>query len=336
MNRNICNLDDVISTISTSIQTQEDKIEALETFHSNCEQFITDTVKIDSDVAEIVSQRKDDFYNKYYYLKPDNEKNGWDDGLKKVGEWCKEHWKMIATVIIVVVAVVVICTGIGGVFGAMALGTLLGAVIGGTIGGIASVISGGSFFEGFEDGAFYGAVSGTISGCMGFLMSLGGTVALTLGQSLAIGGVTGMGSSLISDFGDKFIKGEKFSWGDIAINALLNGAICTVFSGASYGISKGISYLLKNNSWLSNAKELFRFGRTEKTSYGIITCYTTSSPKGVTLNFANSAGKTFIRLEFDMLHYFHYHMPQLLTTKAHVPLSPIFDSIFGLLTSLFI
>lgn len=114
VNRSICDFDDVISAISTSTQTQEDKIEALEIFHDNCEQFITDTVKIDDDVAEIVSQRKDDFYSKYSYLKPDREKNGWEkfcDGCKKVGEWCKEHWVMITTILVVIaIAVIAVVT----------------------------------------------------------------------------------------------------------------------------------------------------------------------------------------------------------------------------------
>lgn len=75
VNKSICDFDEIINTISTSTQTQEDKIEALETFHSNCDQFITDTVKIDSDVVDIVNQNKDDFHSKYSYLKPDSEKS---------------------------------------------------------------------------------------------------------------------------------------------------------------------------------------------------------------------------------------------------------------------
>lgn len=114
----ICNLDEVISSISVSTQTQEDKVEALEAFHDDCEQFIADTVKTDEAVADIVNQSKDDFYNKYYYLKPDIEKSGlekfWDDcksGCKKVGEWCKEHWVMITTILVVIaIAVIAVVT----------------------------------------------------------------------------------------------------------------------------------------------------------------------------------------------------------------------------------
>ena len=114
VNKSICDLDEVISSISTSTKTQEEKIESLEIFQNNSEQFITDTVKIDSDVADIVNQNKDDFYNKYYYLKPECEKSGWEkfcDGCKKVGEWCKEHWVMITTIFVVIaVAVIAVVT----------------------------------------------------------------------------------------------------------------------------------------------------------------------------------------------------------------------------------
>lgn len=304
----------------------------LDNLEKDVECFATDVERVDFAVADIINWQKNDFYDNYSYLKPDCEKNGWErfcDGCKKVGEWCKEHWKLIITVVIVVVAVVLICTGVGGILGATALGALLGTAIGGTVGGVMSVISGGSFFEGFENGAFSGAISGIISGGMGFAISVGGAVALTLGQTLAIGGVSGMGSSFISDLGDKFIKGENISWENIVINALLTGTVSAVFAGTGYGISKGISSLLKNSSWLSNGRELFRFGKTLKTSYGKVTSYTTSNPKGISLNFANNSGKSLFRIEFDISRYLHYHLPLSFGTKAHVPLSPVFDTTIG-------
>lgn len=174
VNKSICDLDGVISTISTSTQTQEDKIEALETFHNNCEQFITDTVKIDSDVADIVNQNKEDFYNKYYYLKPECEKSGWEkfcDGCKKVGEWCKDNWKSIVKIVVAVV--IIAALGIASVLtgGALAVilagafwGALIGGALGGIMGGITSVMGGGSFLEGFADGALSGTVTGAITG----------------------------------------------------------------------------------------------------------------------------------------------------------------------------
>lgn len=267
VNMSVCNLDDVVSAISASVQTQEQKTESLELFQKSSEQFISDAARVDSNVAVIVNQRKDDFYSNYNYLKPSCEKNVWEnflDGCEKVGEWCKEHWKALVTVAIVIVAVALICTGVGGILGAMALGALIGTGIGGTVGGIVSVISGGSFFEGFENGAFSGAIAGIISGGMGFAMSSGGTAALNLGQILMIGGVSGSGTSLVSDIGDILIKGDDISFAEVLFNMTISGLMGMVFAGIGYGISKGISALkvklnskvtpLENGPYIKNGK----------------------------------------------------------------------------------
>ena len=332
INRNICNMDDIISSIQSSSQTQEQKIASLDAFSQNGEQFVTDAARIDSNVADVVNQRKGDFYDKYNYLKPECEKSGWEkagDWIVSVGQWCKEHWKLIVTIVIVIVAIALICTGVGGIFGAMALGALWGAGIGGIAGGAISALQGGSFLEGFENGAFSGAIAGIITGGMGFALSSGGTVALNLGQTMLTGGVSGIGTSFVGDLGDKYIKGDSISWKQIGINMLVSGTVGAATAGIGFGISKGISALFKNISWFSKAKELFRIGKTTNPNYGRITSYTTSNPQGVSLNFANNVGKSMIRIEFDVSRYLHYHLPALFGTKAHIPLSPIIDSIIS-------
>ena len=110
VNKSICDMDDVISSITAATQVQEDKVEALETFRQNSEQFISDTARVDGDVADRVNENKDDFYDKYYYLKPECEKSGWEkfcDGCEKAWEWCKENWVKIVTVVVVVAIAVV-------------------------------------------------------------------------------------------------------------------------------------------------------------------------------------------------------------------------------------
>lgn len=192
----VCDLGEVMDSLRASSQTQEQRIEILENFQENSEDFIQDTIRIDNNVADTVDQNKDDFYDKYDYLKPDCEKSGWEkfcDACKAVGEWCKEHWKLIVTIVIVAVAIVLICTGVGGaiVLGA-AWGALMGAGIGGLSGGLESLANGGSFWEGFENGAFSGAISGAI---------MGGAMA-GLGQ---LGAVLGKGISCASKLG-KLVK----------------------------------------------------------------------------------------------------------------------------------
>lgn len=111
----ICNVDDLINSVKTSTETQEDKIESLDKLKDKVNDFISDVVRIDGDAAEAINKSKDDFYDEYYYLKPECEKSGWEkfkDGCKKVGEWCKEHWKEIVAVIVsVLVIAAIVITG---------------------------------------------------------------------------------------------------------------------------------------------------------------------------------------------------------------------------------
>lgn len=45
------------------------------------EQFVNETIAIDENVADLINKQKDDFYEDYYYLKPECEKNGWEKFL---------------------------------------------------------------------------------------------------------------------------------------------------------------------------------------------------------------------------------------------------------------
>ena len=199
----ICNLEDVVSSISATVKTQEDKAEALETFREESEEFIEDTVRIDGDVADKVNQNKDDFYDKYYYLKPECEKTKWEkfcDGCKKVADWCKENWESIvkivaAVVILVALGVAMVLSG-----GTLAIilagafwGALAGGLIGGIMGGITSMMNGGSFLEGFADGLLSGTITGAVTGavCAGLGVAgqaLGSVVKCTsnLGKAIKV------------------------------------------------------------------------------------------------------------------------------------------------------
>lgn len=184
VNKSICDMDDVISSITAATQVQEDKVEALETFRKNSEQFISDTARVDGNVADRVNENKDDFYDKYYYLKPDCEKSGWEkfcDGCAKAGEWCKENWKslvkiVVAVVIIVALGIATVFTGgtLGVIIAGAFWGALIGGAMGGIMGGITSAINGGSFLEGFADGLLSGTVSGAITGAACAALGLAG------------------------------------------------------------------------------------------------------------------------------------------------------------------
>ena len=182
IDESIFDVDDVISSIKSSTKTQEDKIETLENLKQDINDFISDVVRIDGDAADAINKSKDDFYDKYEYLKPECEKSGWEkfkDGCKKVGEWCKEHWKAIITVVIVITAVVILvtCPACGAIIAGACWGAISGAVIGGVAGGLSSLAAGGSFWAGFEEGAFSGALTGAIFGGIGGAGSLLGNVS---------------------------------------------------------------------------------------------------------------------------------------------------------------
>ena len=183
-------------------------MDSLETLSRNVENFIADVVRIDDDAAKAINQSKEEFYDKYNYLKPKCEKNLWEkicDGFAAAGEWCKEHWKLIITAVLVIASVAVIILSGGTALGALgpvllmiAQGTIIGAVSGGLIGGLSSLLTGGSFLGGFEEGAFSGAIGGAIFGGLG-----------------AAGQAIGKGISCIYKIG-KFIKGLSIVSGAVS------------------------------------------------------------------------------------------------------------------------
>ena len=50
-------------------------------------------MRIDGDAADAINKSKNDFYDKYEYLKPDIEKSWLEEKVDNACEWCKEHWK---------------------------------------------------------------------------------------------------------------------------------------------------------------------------------------------------------------------------------------------------
>ena len=52
-----------------STQTQKNKIDALDNLKKDVNGFVSDVVRIDGDVADVINKSKGDFYDKYEYLK---------------------------------------------------------------------------------------------------------------------------------------------------------------------------------------------------------------------------------------------------------------------------
>ena len=203
INSSVC--DSVVTSISTSSQTQEQQIAGLEATQREVDEFINLTVNRDNSASSEISRAKKDFYKQYSYLKPDCEKTDWEkfcEGLKKVGQWCKDHWKEIVLVIEIVVAVVCLCVpGLQGIGTGILIGALKGALTGGLIGGITSMLTGGSFLEGFAQGALDGAIMGGALGGVGGIAGKFITCGSKLGNAIQ---TTSKISGAISDSMDGF------------------------------------------------------------------------------------------------------------------------------------
>ena len=250
INSSVC--DGIISKISTSSQTQEQQIAGLEATQKEVNDFIDLTINRDNAAAQEIIKAKKDFYKEYDYLKPDSEKSDWEkfcDTLKDVGEWCKEHWKFIVTVVIVIAAVILLVSGVGTGLGAAILagacwGAICGAVVGGVAGGIMSSLQGGSFFEGFENGAFDGAIGGAIGGAItgGLTAALG--PATTMLQSVARGAGVGALSTGTSNMAVTAINyGVANGTLDGALSEIImSGIVGLVTGGVIGGVTGGIQF----------------------------------------------------------------------------------------------
>ena len=92
-----------------------------------------EVIRIDEEVADVINQNKEDFYNKYNYLKPDAEKSDWEAFWDNAAKWCKEHWESICNVVIVVIiaaaviGITVITCGGSAVLITLIVGALVGA-----------------------------------------------------------------------------------------------------------------------------------------------------------------------------------------------------------------
>ena len=237
-----CNLQDTVDSISSSSKSESDKVEDLKRLNNKLTAFIEMTARRDSSAESEINKAKEDFYTKYSYLKPECEKSRMEkiaDGMKKACEWCKEHWKLIATIVIVAVSIVVLLIpGVGPIIAGACWGAILGACIGGVSGGINSAVHGGSFLEGFENGAFNGAISGAIGGAItgGLTSALGPatTLARSIGQGAAIGAVSSGTSNMAVTTIDYLAEHGN-------LNGAMDDILAAGFSGAlSGGILGGI------------------------------------------------------------------------------------------------
>lgn len=256
----VCNLEDVISSIKASSQTQEDKIEALNTLNKDMEEFVSDVARIDSNAADAINQSKNDFYDKYEYLKPDIEKSWLEEKVDNACEWCKEHWKEIIKVAVVVVlavaSIVLLCTGVGGILASACWGCIFGITGGVLFNGISNLFQGKNFFDGALDAIFYGAIGGSIGGAIGGALVGNLPLVTSLGQAIWrgvwTGTISGVGSSFVTGtiqyFDTYGFKGTFKDYLKYVGSSMLSGAVIgSVVGGVTSGIGFKIGQIRTNN-----------------------------------------------------------------------------------------
>lgn len=147
------NVDTSYTKAQNAEKREETKKSALTTGYNKLETLISDVYTVDTKSAHKIRERKNDFYARYDYLKPDCEKtdkelraerrakrwqrfkdfcsgvaNAVCDIVKNVVDWCKEHWELLtaALVAVAVVALAIVTFGAA----AVALAAIIGATVG--------------------------------------------------------------------------------------------------------------------------------------------------------------------------------------------------------------
>ena len=271
-----CNLQDTVNSISSSSKSEKDKVEDLKRLNSRLTEFIEMTTRRDASAKSEIERAKKDFYTKYSYLKPECEKSRMEkivDAMKKACEWCKEHWKLLVTIVIVAVSIVLLCTGVGAILAGACWGAILGAVIGGVSGGLDSMARGGSFLDGFEEGAFSGAITGAITGAafaglgqLGAALGKGIKCASTLGKFVkGTAAVTKVISTAMGGFDTIALLDKAFGTGDIAaLNAKLHE------SKAYNYFQVGVSAVAVLTNGMTSTMSCFVAGTLVMTATGLV------------------------------------------------------------------
>ncbi len=249
---------------------ETEKKSSLTLAYDKLDTLVSDVGVVDTKVSGKVDQRKDDFYKKYSYLKPECEKSTkekladfgrsvWNgicsvgkaigNKVKGVVEWCKEHWKelLIGIAFIVVGALITVFTA--------GTGTAFWAAFGAALA------------KGFAMAALSAAISGTMSAGITYYKcrKSGLSPELSLkyagkafGDGLANGFMTGgigfaAGAGMIGAFGKSALIGKSF-WGSVGKGAMFGAGTNAITSP----IVTAISYWLKNGTLEGSGELIFQ------------------------------------------------------------------------------
>lgn len=159
------NVDTSHEQAQTAEKREETKQTALTTGYDKLETLIADVSTIDNKSGDKIRERKDDFYARYSWLKPECEKTdkekfnekvsnvvntfkeGWNklgECLKSAWEWCKENWELLVAAVVAIAVVVFAILTFGA--GAVLIAAVVGAAVGAFSQALGDVIATGMHF----------------------------------------------------------------------------------------------------------------------------------------------------------------------------------------------
>ncbi len=226
----VCDVENEINAVTSAIELQEKTISSLEFFENKLDEFINDTKTIDHQAATQIDQNKEEFYKKYSYLRPASEnvekQSLWDkikSKCKKVGQWCKENWKYIVSVVVTVAVIAAIVVLSVVTFGAAVV--MVAAAVGAVV-GLASQLAADliSFaITGDWDGTWQSYVGSALGGAVGGILMLSGNPMFACCGDAAIS--TFLGENL-----ECMTGGEKKSIGTILFDTGLSAVTAAALS----------------------------------------------------------------------------------------------------------
>lgn len=259
----VANVDTSTKDTKDAADVEKNQTDALSNAYNKLDEFVKDVKKSDNDARDKINELKDDFYSKYYYLKPECEKSGkekfndwvnsvisgaqelWEcvkNFVKGIVEYIKENWKEVLLKVLAAVAIIVV-------------GAVLTVLTGGAALTLAAVAA--AALKGLAVAAVFALVGGTIKAgttmagykAAGYSWS---QASLFAGKSFAEGGVDGfLNGSLV--FAGSAFGGFATMKGWTAVGKVLT--VTKTVSGIGGKIMGGAELVSKISQWVAPESE---------------------------------------------------------------------------------
>lgn len=315
-----------VSTNVESSQTEVQKADTCETTKANAltvaygklEAFVNNIGTIDIKAAAKVRERKNDFYARYSYLKPECEKTKaeqraarrqavkdffCDIGEAIVGfvsdviEWCKEHWKelIVGLAFIVVGALITVftagtTTGLWVAFGTALLKGMAAATISAVIGG--TINAGCTYYQCSKAGFSHETAMKNAKNAFGDGAATGfmtGGISFGIGEAVKAGTIAISGKSIP-------LAGKSF-WRSVGKGTLFGATTNSITSS----ITSAIKYWFNNGTLKESGKTIFKDAVCGAISGGIFGGITGGVSWNKTMAHNNSYVENYRKTTMDSL-----------------------------------